>query len=86
MTGQARAYAVVVVAAALLASAGCSSPYESGSEPKAAAGDRTIRPMEGCGDTSWTDPADLSPNRPPARPPAAGPARLPHSPSPRPAS
>ncbi|WP_217239467.1 ABC transporter substrate-binding protein [Streptomyces sp. AC555_RSS877] len=67
MTGRARAYAVVVVAAALLASAGCSSPYESGSEPKAAAGDRTIRPMEGCGDTSWTDPADLSPNRPPAR-------------------
>ncbi|MFD3619812.1 ABC transporter substrate-binding protein [Streptomyces sp. NPDC058676] len=67
MRGRARAYPVVVLTAALLASAGCSSPYESDSEPKADVGDRTIRPVEGCGDTSWTDPADLSPNRLPAR-------------------
>jgi NitT/TauT family transport system substrate-binding protein len=57
----------VVVAAALLASAGCSSPYEGPSDQKADAGTRTIKPVDGCGDTSWTDPADLEPNRRPAR-------------------
>ncbi|MFE6173297.1 ABC transporter substrate-binding protein [Streptomyces sp. NPDC056464] len=51
---------------ALLATAACSSPYESDSS-NAAGGDRTIRPVEGCGASSWTDPADLAPDRTPAR-------------------
>ncbi|MCX4698031.1 ABC transporter substrate-binding protein [Streptomyces sp. NBC_01373] len=62
-----RAYGAVIAVGVLLVSAACSSPYESDSEPKAGANNRTIRPMEGCGDTSWTDPADLSPTRLPAR-------------------
>ncbi|MFF4275144.1 ABC transporter substrate-binding protein [Streptomyces sp. NPDC001536] len=55
-----------LVAVALLASAACSSPYED-STPRAGAGNRTISPVAGCGATSWTDPADLSPSRAPAR-------------------
>ncbi len=38
---------------------------------------RTIRPVEGCGAASWTDPADLAPDRAPAR-------CRPGSPAPRP--
>ncbi|KMS73764.1 hypothetical protein ACM01_17165 [Streptomyces viridochromogenes] len=77
MSRRTRVYGVVVAAGALLASAACSSPYESDSSPKAAAGQRTVRPVEGCGAKSWTDPKDLSPNRPPAR-------CLPGAPPPRP--
>ncbi|MFJ9891930.1 ABC transporter substrate-binding protein [Streptomyces sp. NPDC091280] len=64
-----RAYGVVVVAAAVLASAGCSSKYgqDSGSSATAPAGNRTVAPVAGCGASSWTDPADLSPTRAPAR-------------------
>ncbi|MFG2272337.1 ABC transporter substrate-binding protein [Streptomyces chartreusis] len=72
-------YGVLLAAGALLASAACSSPYESDSSPKAAAGDRTIRPVEGCGTKAWTDPEDLSPTRTPAR-------CLPGAPSPQPLS
>ncbi|MGW6737726.1 ABC transporter substrate-binding protein [Streptomyces sp. NPDC055013] len=61
------AYGAVIAAAALLASAACSSPYESDSSSNEGAGQRTIRPVEGCGEKSWTDPKDLSPTRTPAR-------------------
>lgn len=67
MTARPHVYGVLLAAAALLASAACSSPYESDSSSKAAAGDRTIRPVEGCGTKAWTDPKDLSPTRTPAR-------------------
>lgn len=67
MSSRTRAYGLVVVAGALLASAACSSPYESGSSSNAAAGQRTVRPVEGCGAKAWTDPKDLSPDRTPAR-------------------
>ncbi|MFC5212445.1 ABC transporter substrate-binding protein [Streptomyces coerulescens] len=70
------AYGVLLTAGALLASAACSSPYESDSSPKAA-GNRTIRPVDGCGTKAWTDPEDLSPDRTPAR-------CLPGAPSPNP--
>ncbi|MBT2417550.1 ABC transporter substrate-binding protein [Streptomyces sp. ISL-22] len=60
------AYGGVLIAVTLLVSAACSSPYES-APSKAAAGHRTIRPVEGCGAKSWTDPKDLSPSRTPAR-------------------
>lgn len=61
-----RAYGAVVVVAALLASAGCASKSAqdsgtSNSEP------RTVTPVDGCGTSAWTDPADLSPTRTPAR-------------------
>ena len=71
------AYAAVLTATALLTSAACSSPHPSDSSSKAAAGNRTIRPVEGCGAKSWTDPKDLPPTRTPAR-------CLPGSPPPQP--
>ncbi|WP_405648340.1 ABC transporter substrate-binding protein [Streptomyces sp. NBC_00019] len=61
-----RTYVVAAMTAVLLTSAACSSPYEE-TAPRAGAGKRTISPVEGCGATSWTDPADLSPSRLPAR-------------------
>ncbi|WP_435210998.1 ABC transporter substrate-binding protein [Streptomyces sp. bgisy034] len=79
MRGRPHVYGVLLAAGALLASAACSSPYESDSSSKAAAGDRTIRPVEGCGAKAWTDPEDLSPTRTPAR-------CLPGAPSPQPLS
>ncbi|MFG1669587.1 ABC transporter substrate-binding protein [Streptomyces sp. Y7] len=69
-------YGVLLAAGALLASAACSPPYESDSSSKAV-GDRTIRPVDGCGSKAWTDPKDLSPDRVPAR-------CLPGAPSPQP--
>lgn len=64
-----RTYGVVVVVAAVLASAGCSSKYadDSGSSATAAVGNRAVKPVDGCGTSSWTDPADRSPTRNPAR-------------------
>ncbi|MDF3147560.1 MULTISPECIES: ABC transporter substrate-binding protein [unclassified Streptomyces] len=80
MSRRTHAYAVVLAAGAtLLASAACSSPYESDSSSKTAAGQRTVRPVEGCGAKAWTDPKDLSPNRTPAR-------CLPGTPPPQPLS
>ncbi|MEV7892404.1 ABC transporter substrate-binding protein [Streptomyces sp. NPDC002817] len=61
-----RTYVVAAMTAVLLTSAACSSPYED-TAPRAGSGKRTISPVEGCGATSWTDPADLSPSRLPAR-------------------
>ncbi|WP_405950457.1 ABC transporter substrate-binding protein [Streptomyces prunicolor] len=63
-----RAYGVAVVVAAVLASAGCSSKYAGGTESSSTTVDtRTVKPVDGCGKSSWTDPADLSPTRAPAR-------------------
>ncbi|MBK3572018.1 hypothetical protein JHN47_51190, partial [Streptomyces sp. MBT62] len=59
---------MVVVVAAVLVSAGCSSKYsEDSGSSGATVGNRTVKPVEGCGKSSWTDPADLSPTRVPAR-------------------
>ncbi|MDX3249350.1 hypothetical protein PV408_48430, partial [Streptomyces sp. ME18-1-4] len=58
-------YGAVVVVGALLASAACSSPDagDAGDTGPKAAATRMIRPVEGCGAASWTDPANLSPTR-----------------------
>ncbi|MCF1600202.1 hypothetical protein L0P92_42665, partial [Streptomyces muensis] len=66
MSGRTHAYGAVLTAvttaAALLASAACSSPSAPDSSSNVAAGQRTVRPVDGCGAKSWTDPKDLSPN------------------------
>ncbi|MET8025587.1 ABC transporter substrate-binding protein [Streptomyces avermitilis] len=67
-------YGVALVVGALLASAGCSSPYEG---EAGSSGPRAITPVEGCGTSSWTNPADLATDREPAR-------CLPGAPSPQP--
>ncbi len=72
-----RGWGALAVAAVLLSSAACSSPYEGDSASKAAEGERTIRPVEGCGEKAWTNPSDLSPGRTPAR-------CLPGAPTPQP--
>ncbi|MHC3473647.1 ABC transporter substrate-binding protein [Streptomyces sp. 7R007] len=67
-----------VVVAALLATAACSSsPYSDGTGTATGPGERTIRPVDGCGTSSWTDPADLSATRVPAR-------CMPRAPAPQP--
>ncbi|PWI15683.1 hypothetical protein DI272_17010 [Streptomyces sp. Act143] len=59
---------LAAVTAVLLTASACGgSPYESDTKPRTGAGHRTISPVEGCGDTARTDPADLSPTREPAR-------------------
>jgi NitT/TauT family transport system substrate-binding protein len=72
-----RTYVTAAVTAVLLASAACSTPYDSDNKPRTGAGNRTVSPVEGCGDTSWTDPADLSPARHPARCQSGAPAPQP---------
>ncbi|MGI5457842.1 ABC transporter substrate-binding protein [Streptomyces sp. CA-249302] len=62
-----RAYGALVAVAALLTSAACSASHTDDSATQAGAGQRTVRPVDGCGKKSWTDPADLSPTRAPAR-------------------
>lgn len=62
-----RVYGAALAVGALLASAACSSADSGEAEPKAGSESRTIRPVEGCGATSWTDPSDLSATRTPAR-------------------
>ncbi|MER5211089.1 ABC transporter substrate-binding protein [Streptomyces sp. NPDC002838] len=76
-----RSYGVMGIVAVLLTSAACSSPSAGGPASKAGAQTRTVRPVEGCGDTSWTEPADRSPNRGPARcrPGAPAPQPLPET-------
>ncbi|MGW4905804.1 ABC transporter substrate-binding protein [Streptomyces sp. NPDC004270] len=61
---RAHRYAVAAAALALLATA-CSARHAEDRETATA--HRTIRPVAGCGQGSWTDPADLSPTRTPAR-------------------
>ncbi|MET9763959.1 ABC transporter substrate-binding protein [Streptomyces sp. NPDC006372] len=70
---------LALVVGALLVSAACSSPSAGTSAPKADERTRTVRPVEGCGTGSWTDPADLAPDRSPARcrPGSPPPRRLP---------
>ncbi|MFJ6786175.1 ABC transporter substrate-binding protein [Streptomyces angustmyceticus] len=55
---------VAALLTALALGAGCSAAPEDGAP---AAGPRTVRPVAGCGKGSWTDPADLAPDRAPAR-------------------
>ncbi|MDL5203701.1 ABC transporter substrate-binding protein [Streptomyces sp. ALI-76-A] len=63
-----RTYGAVIAVGALLASAAaCASPSAGDAEREADRGTRTIRPVEGCGETSWTPPTDRSPTRAPAR-------------------
>ncbi|MCK7624062.1 ABC transporter substrate-binding protein [Streptomyces sp. RS10V-4] len=62
-----------VLAAALALSAGCAA----GPDTAAPAAPRTIKPVRGCGASSWTDPADLSPGRAPARCARGAPAPVP---------
>ncbi|MCX4764859.1 ABC transporter substrate-binding protein [Streptomyces sp. NBC_01275] len=82
MRGRHHGYGVALAAVgtvgALLLTA-CSSPYAGDAASRTTAGTRTIRPVEGCGTASWTDPANLSPTRAPAR-------CLPGAPSPSPLS
>jgi NitT/TauT family transport system substrate-binding protein len=59
-------YGAALAVAALLASAACSATPKDDTGAGPAAG-RTIRPVDGCGTSSWTDPADLSAGRAPAR-------------------
>lgn len=73
-----RAYGAALVVGVLLTSASCAGSQNSGSpESKAGGGTRTVRPVQGCGAKSWTDPADLSPDRAPARCDAGAPAPQP---------
>ncbi|MEU9566132.1 ABC transporter substrate-binding protein [Streptomyces sp. NPDC048161] len=56
---------VVLVTASLLGAAGCAGQDSGGDGAPAAP--RTVRPVAGCGTGSWTDPADLAPERKAAR-------------------
>ncbi|MCX4532769.1 ABC transporter substrate-binding protein [Streptomyces sp. NBC_00841] len=67
---------VGLVAAALLAAAGCAG-NDSGDDTGATAAPRTVKPVTGCGTGSWTDPADLAPDRKPARCDRGAPAAQP---------
>ncbi|MBA4865536.1 ABC transporter substrate-binding protein [Streptomyces sp. PSKA54] len=55
----------LLVAGALLALAGCAK--NDGSSTGAATKPRAVEAVSGCGEGSWTDPADLSADREPAR-------------------
>lgn len=59
-----RTTTVAVLLTALALGAGCAAHKDDGA-PVAAP--RTIKPVQGCGKASWTDPADLAPGRTPAR-------------------
>ncbi|MES9508384.1 ABC transporter substrate-binding protein [Streptomyces sp. NPDC000609] len=56
---------VVLATASLLGAAGCAGQDSGGDGAPAAP--RTVRPVAGCGTGSWTDPADLAPDRKAAR-------------------
>ncbi|MFE4793765.1 ABC transporter substrate-binding protein [Streptomyces sp. NPDC057908] len=56
---------VVLVTASLLGAAGCAG--NGSADDSAATAPRTVKPVAGCGAGSWTDPADLAPDRKPAR-------------------
>ncbi|GAA2303380.1 ABC transporter substrate-binding protein [Streptomyces caniferus] len=58
-----RTTTVAALLTALALGAGCAAHHD-GAAPT---GPRTIRPVAGCGKASWTDPADLAPDRTPAR-------------------
>ncbi|MEU1271909.1 ABC transporter substrate-binding protein [Streptomyces sp. NPDC005799] len=73
-----RGYGAALAVAALLVSAACSATPKDDTGADPAAG-RTIRPVDGCGPSSWTDPADLSAARAPARCAPRAPAARPLS-------
>lgn len=56
---------VVLLTASLLGAAGCAGHDSGGTGAPAAP--RTVGPVAGCGTGSWTDPADLAPDRKAAR-------------------
>ncbi|MFJ8788895.1 ABC transporter substrate-binding protein [Streptomyces sp. NPDC102462] len=58
---------VLAAVVTLLAMAGCSSAHSGDAGARSGPQHRTVRPVDGCGTASWTDPADLSPGRAPAR-------------------
>ncbi|MCX5109500.1 ABC transporter substrate-binding protein [Streptomyces sp. NBC_00378] len=64
----------VLVTASLLGAAGCARPESGGNGPAAP---RTVRPVAGCGAGSWTDPAELAPDRKAARCDKGAPAAQP---------
>ncbi|MGW2232139.1 ABC transporter substrate-binding protein [Streptomyces formicae] len=67
----------LLAAGVLLAATGCAK--EDDAAPSSPAGPRTVTSVSGCGKGSWTDPADLDPDREPARcaPKAPAPRPLP---------
>ncbi|MEU6821900.1 ABC transporter substrate-binding protein [Streptomyces atriruber] len=65
----------LLAAGSLLAAAGCAK--EDDAPPAEPAKPRAVSPVAGCGKGSWTDPADLAPDRKPAR-------CAPNTPAPRP--
>lgn len=65
---------VVLVTASLLGAAGCAG-HDSGGDTAAAP--RAVKPVAGCGAGSWTDPADLAPDRKAARCDKGAPAAQP---------
>ncbi|MEU4501123.1 ABC transporter substrate-binding protein [Streptomyces sp. NPDC024089] len=65
---------VVLVTASLLGAAGCAG-HDSGGDTPAAP--RAVKPVAGCGAGSWTDPADLAPDRKAARCDKGAPAAQP---------
>ncbi|MFJ1881105.1 ABC transporter substrate-binding protein [Streptomyces sp. NPDC088137] len=65
---------VVLVTASLLGTAGCAG-HDSGGGTAAAP--RAVKPVPGCGAGSWTDPADLAPDRKAARCDKGAPAARP---------
>ncbi|MYW67412.1 ABC transporter substrate-binding protein [Streptomyces sp. SID8379] len=64
--------ALLATGALLLGTAACAKNDTSSSG--AAAKPRTIKPVDGCGKGSWTDPADRAPDRKPARCSSGAPA------------
>ncbi|MFF8641842.1 ABC transporter substrate-binding protein [Streptomyces sp. NPDC015345] len=55
----------LLLTGALLAASACAKEDDTGAS--APAKPRTVTPVSGCGKGSWTDPADLAPEREPAR-------------------
>ncbi|MEU1294248.1 ABC transporter substrate-binding protein [Streptomyces sp. NPDC005840] len=76
MRGRPRITPLAALAVALLTAAACATPRD---DPGASgASGRTVVPVRGCAEASWTDPVDRSPDRAPARcsPGAPAPHRL----------
>ncbi|MEV6165348.1 ABC transporter substrate-binding protein [Streptomyces sp. NPDC052052] len=67
---------VALVTASLLGAAGCGGNDSTGNSGTTTAR-RAVTPVAGCGSGSWTDPADLAPDRKPARCDSGAPAAQP---------
>lgn len=59
------ALTTLLVAGSLLAAAGCAQEDDT-TDSSTAAKPRAVKAVPGCGKGSWTDPADLAPDRKPA--------------------